>query len=379
VIVLAAASSRAALAESANDECPAHDVSWTEQNIQQCIDGLTTRIDQASPNSAKKAELLAQRAQLHENLGPIKSEEGRNNANAEFDAALADYAAAIALAPRNTSIRYRRANLLMRLERGDDALKDADALVAQDATSVTFHKLRGTALALLKRDQEAIEVYTHAIALAQSCAEASQLQRQANAFRHAFDSPLTKEQMIEEIQNKPRPLYDVPEPAVLKLGFSCAPIASNTFEDLVVMKGILFELRGESHRTLGNTSAALADYKYAVTLSTVRELGSVRLCDLELEMQLDFEAVEDCRWAFDLNTFPVFADPSPAAKIGKFLLDDGDLKGSCRIAFPFMRDKSMQAYLDDPDIKALQKRVENALQAAGIAGCQNGDWRAASR
>ena len=369
-IVAAAAMSAvftsASAVRSASDECPASGVSWTTQNIQQCIDELTKRIAQAPSNSARKAELLAQRAQLHENLASVQASERLGGVDAALDAALADYSAALAITPQDAQIRSKRTKLLLRMERGEAALKDADALVAQDPTSVTFQSLKGTALALLKRHREAIAVYTGAIALAQSCAEASQLQRRTNEFRHAFDPPLTKEQMLAEVEDKSRPLYDIPEPLVVKLGFPCAPTASNKFEDLVLTKEVLFEQRGDSHRALGDTQAAFADYKYAASISPVRELGSLQLCELEIELRHAYDAVEDCRWVFDFNTYPMLSDPVRAAKVGKFLLEDGDLKGACRIAFPFLRDKAMQTYLDNADIKTLQKRVKAAMQGAGM-------------
>ena len=134
------------------------------------------------------------------------------------------------------------------------------------------------------------------------------------------------------------------------------------------MKEALFMWRAESYRSLGDPWAALRDHKYAVSISPVRELASVSVCELEVELKLDYDAVVDCRYAFDFNSYVIFDDPDRAAKIGSFLLEDGDLKGACRIAFPFPLE-GMQSYVDNANIKALQGRVKGGLEGAGLKSC----------
>lgn len=359
-------------------DCPAAGAAWSEENVARCIGDLSKRIDQLPAQSPQRVELLEKRAQLHEYLARQRTASGDKNAQAAYEAALADYSAALAIAPRNDALRRKRAQLLMAMGRGEDALKDAETLIAQDPASVRNQELKGVALASMKRHKDAIAVYTHAIALAQSCAEASMLQRQINQYRHAFDPPPSREQMLEEARNiRNRPLYDVPEASVTQAGFPCTPTPSNTFEDLVLWKQILFQSRAESHRALNDPSAAVRDYEYAISISSTPEFASVRLCDLEIDLGFDCAAVEHCRQAFDSNTWSVLSDPELAAKIGTYLLEDGDLKSACRIALPYAAlppgavepDRAMQAYLHHPKIKALQQRVTGGLRGAGLKQC----------
>lgn len=357
------------------DDCPAAGAQWNEPNVARCVGDLSKRIDQLPAQSPKRVELLQKRAQLHEYLARERTASGDKNAQATFDAALADYAAALAIAPRNDELRRKRALLFMAVGRGDDALKDAETLIVQDPVSVKHRELKGTALASLKRHKEAVVVYTYAIGLAQSCAEASMLQRQVNQYRHAFDPPPTREQ-IRNMRNMP--IYDVPEAPVKQAGFPCAPTPSNTFEELVLWKGLLFTQRAESHRALDDWWAAMKDYEYAISITFAPQLASIRLCDLEIDRGLDYSAVEHCRQAFASNFHPVLSDPEMAAKIGSYLLDDGDLKNACRIALPFSSlppgalepDTAMRAYLNHPKIKALQQRVKGGLKGAGLSRCE---------
>lgn len=352
-------------------ECPAGGVSWTVENLTQCLADVTKQIEAAAPKSAAKVRLLARRAQLRQHLGSMKMD-GPRLPQADVDAALADYAAALEIAPEDTAVRYDRARLLLRVERHEDVLKDAEILVAQAPDSVDYQTIKGDALAMLKRHPEAIEVFTRAISLAQSCAEGSAIQREVNGIRHAFDpGPQTKEEALKEIEKmRERPLYDVPEAAVVGMGFPCAPNVRNKFDDLVVMKSALFARRGDSRRALGDKHAALRDIEYAVLISSLREFSSLALCALEVEMQLDYSATENCRRVFDFNTYPILVDAERAAKIGEYLLEDGDLKGACRIALPFAPDTNMRVYLTHPKIKALRKRVRGALKGAGLTKCE---------
>ena len=360
-----------ARAKTDADACPAAGVSWTIENLAQCISDATKQIEQAAERSAERAKLLARRARLYEQLGSMKVT-GSSLLQVELNSVLADYAAALEIAPQEATIRYDRARLLLRAERGAEALKDGDILSAQTPDSINYQTLKGDALAMLKRYDEAINVFTRAITLAQSCAEASAIQSEANGFRHAFDPPpQTKEEALQEIEKmKARPLYDVPEAAVVGMGFPCAPSPNNAFADMVTMKSLLYERRAGSHRALGNKGAALRDYDYAVLISPLREFGSLALCELGIDMQDDFSATENCRRVFDFNTYPVLADGELAAKIGAYLLEDGDLKGACRIAFPFFRpDATTPAREVHPKIKALQERLRGALKGAGLTRC----------
>jgi tetratricopeptide (TPR) repeat protein len=313
------------------------------------------------------------RARLRRSLGSERHAPTPFAVGPEFDAALADYAAAIEISPDDEVLRFERAKLLMLMNSGVGALKDADFLTARQPRSVRFQALRGDALGLLGRHQEAIDVYTHALPLTQSCAEASLIQRQVNEYRPShdplLDRSLTKEQLWEHLRT--RPLYDVPEPSVGRLGFPCVPSAANKFEDLVLMKSVLLERRGDSYRALGNTSAALADYEHAVRISSLREFGSLSLCELEIELKYDYSAVETCRRAFDFSAYAVHADAARAAKIGTFLLEDGDIKGACRIAFPLLPNQGLRAYYaENADIDALQQRVKRAMAAIGMTSCE---------
>jgi hypothetical protein len=224
---------------------------------------------------------------------------------------------------------------------------------------------------MLKRHDEAIQVYSNALQLVQSCAEASSIQAQVNEYRHAFDPPPTKEEMLKLIQDPDRELHDKPEPAIALLGFACTPTPANSFNALVEEKWGLFNARGDSYLAMGNKWAALRDMQYAVAISgLLRKFSSVSLCALEIDLRLAASAVEDCRYAYDFNSYSLLGDPVQSAKIGRFLLEDGDLKGACRIAFPFFADESMSAYLNNPEIKALQERVKDALQGAGLTTCE---------
>jgi tetratricopeptide (TPR) repeat protein len=351
---------------------------WNEQTVAQCIADLTRRIDQLPAQSPQRVGLLQQRARLHEFLNRQRTATGDKSAQAAAEAAMADYTAALAIAPRDNDLRRKRARWLIELGRGEDALKDADALVAQDQANVEHQQLKGAALAAMKRHKDAITVYTHAIALTQSCAEASMIQEKINEYRRAFDPPMTKEQALEWMKKgRNMPLHDVPDDGVKQMGFPCTPTQSNSFDEMVMSKGFLFSQRAESHRALGDTEAALRDYRYAVAISSPSSFVSIGLCEMEIDLRLDYSATEHCRQAFGSNSFSILNDAEKAAKIGTYLLEDGDLKSACRIALPyadlpaaaFEADKAMQAYLNHPKIKALAQRVRGALAGAGLKRC----------
>ncbi len=345
-------------------DCPDRGVSWTTENLKQCVDDFSRQIEQSPPQSQKRAQSLAKRAQANQNLGAHQSE-GRKFAGPHFEAALADYAAALAIAPRDDEIRFRRARLLLDMERGEEALVEVEVLIKNTPDSVRFQSLKGWALAGEKRHKEAIEIYTHAIGLAQSCAEAALIQRKINEYRHAFDPPPTREEAMRQI--KSMPLYDVPEPGVIALGFPCKPSSVNAFNDLVTLKPSLFEGRAASQRALSNPWPAFKDLKYALSISFVPEFASVQLCDLGLDLQQGAMALEHCRNAFDGNTSSILSDPTLAAKIGQALLEDGDIKGACRIAFPFVFDEGMRDYVAHAEMRALRTRAHAASKAAGFA------------
>lgn len=363
--------STAALAQNPNDvDCPPSGVTWTEENVQQCIDDATKDIERSPPQSEERAANLARRAELYVYLDSLRGSRATGVKGPEVDAALADYTAAIAVATKTEDYRYQRALLLNQMKRSAQALSDADALIAQRPESVTYRSLKGQVLASLERHREAIQVFTDAIPLAQSCTEGARLQKQINEFRHAFDPPPTREQIQKEIQEKSFQLYDMPDPQVKALGFPCTPSESNSFNDLVLHKRFLFLQRGHSYRAIGDLYAAQKDFQYALAISPLPDTGSVELCEVDLELRNDYAAGDTCRAPFASNSWGVLKDADLAAKIGTYLLEDGDLKGACRIAFPFLRDASMNGYLANPKIKALQKRVSAATKAASLTFCE---------
>lgn len=377
-IAVITASFLSGLSTAKTDDCPATGGSWSDENVARCIRNLSAQIGQLPALSPQRVALLEERAQLYEHLARTRAASGDKSAKLAYEAAVSDYSAALSIDPGNELLRRKRALLLIETSRGGEALKDAEALLAKNRTSVRNQELKGTALAAMKRHQEAIVVFTHAIGLAQSCAEASMLQRQVNKYRHAFDPPMTREQMREEVRNLPnRPLYDVPEASVKDIGFPCAPTPTNTLDDLVSLKEVLFERRAESYRALNNPSSAINDYEYALSISTTAGLGSIGLCEIEIDQRLDYSAVEHCRLIFGSNSYIILSDPELAAKIGNYLLDDGDLKSACRIALPYSElpagalepNKAMQTYLNHPKIKALQQRVKGGLAGAGLKRC----------
>lgn len=358
-----------ASAAPSDDGCTPPLAEWTERHVMHCIDLLTKKIDGAAPTSAERAGLLDQRAQLYEALAYMRSEEGGDPAPPR-ESALADYAAAIQLTPGDVQLRRRRVDLLLLMERGDEALKDAEDLLRVDRAEPRHHMLMGRALALLKRHQEAVNAHTQAIRLAQSCAEASTLQGQVNELRQASDPPPTKAQLEERAQRiRNGELYDVPSTAVIALGFPCRA-KGEAFQDLVIMKPMYFEQRAISLRALGKPWDALRDLEYAVSISALGFSG-IQLCSLQIELGQGYLAGKTCRDAFSYSSWALLNDVEQAARIGNFLLSDGEVKGACRIAFPFPAPvgKSMEAYLAAPAIKALQQRVRRALGALELTGC----------
>jgi tetratricopeptide (TPR) repeat protein len=81
------------------------------------------------------------------------------------DKALADYDQLLKLAPdRARTIHLARADLLMRLGRGDDLLAEADRMAALDQDEVAY-RIRGVALLLLKRNDDARKAFDQSIAI----------------------------------------------------------------------------------------------------------------------------------------------------------------------------------------------------------------------
>src|SRR4029077_13325404 len=116
---------------------------YPDQRHRQCIADLDKRIELAT--GSEKAKLLVERAQRPRSLS-------------EYDAALDDYAQALDLTPDDHTLRYQRAQLLLFLKRVNEALQDADALLKQAPSKLQYLSLKGWALSVLKRDQEAITV-----------------------------------------------------------------------------------------------------------------------------------------------------------------------------------------------------------------------------
>lgn len=361
-----------ASAAPTGDDCTPPLTNWTEQHATHCIEVVTKKLEGAR-SAEERARLLDQRAQLYESLAHMRDGAGGDPAPAR-ESALADYAAAIELAPRDARLRERRVDLLLLMERGDDALKDAEALLRLDRANPRNHMRTGQALALLKRHQEAVAAYTEAIRLAQSCAEASVLQRQVNEFRRAFDPPPTQAQVEADTQRiREGELYDVPSAAVIAIGFPCRAANGKALQDLVGWKPIFFGQRAISLRALGKPFDALRDLEYAHSMDASGVgLGATQLCALQVEFGQGYDASKTCRDAFSHNSWALLNDVDQAVRIGRFLLDDGEVKGACRIAFPFLPppiSRQMEAYLAAPAIKDLQQRVRRALGALGRTGC----------
>jgi tetratricopeptide (TPR) repeat protein len=362
-----------ASAAPVGDDCtPPLSSNWTERHATHCIEVVTKKLDGAR-SVEERARLLDQRARLHESRSHMRDGAGGDPAP-DRESALADYAAAIELAPGDARLRERRVDLLLLLERGDDALKDAEILLGLDRANPRNHMRRGQALALLKRHQEAVAAHTEAIRLAQSCAEASALQRRVNEFRRAFDPPPTRAQLEADAQRiHEGELYDVPSPAVIAIGFPCRASDAKALQDLVGWKPIFFSQRAISLHALGKSFDALRDLEYAHSMdASGLGLGATQLCALQVELGQGYDAGKTCRDAFSYNFWVLLDDADQAVRIGRFLLDDGEVKGACRIAFPFLSppiSRQMEAYLEAPAIKDLQQRVRRALGALGRTGC----------
>lgn len=95
----------------------------------------------------------------HMNMGLALMELGR------FDAALASYDRAVAVAPENSEAHLSRAVVLERLRRTDAALAGYDRLIALRPNHADAHANRGNLLREMRRFEEAVESYERAIAL----------------------------------------------------------------------------------------------------------------------------------------------------------------------------------------------------------------------
>lgn len=126
--------------------------------------------------------------------------------------------------------------------------------------------------------------------------------------------------------------------------------------------------RGRAHEAMGNRDRALTDYKYTNLIESMSNFGSIELCSLEIDMKLDFDAVKDCRTLVDYDVSVLLDDDKQTYKIANFLLEDGDLKGACRLAW--MPYGSHPRFSKDPQLRQLQLRVRNALRAAGMTSCE---------
>jgi tetratricopeptide (TPR) repeat protein len=341
--------------------------------VEACIKETSVAIEALPPRSPQRAQLLLKRASLYQTLAGHE----RSRREEVLRAALADYDAAVAIDPTNDRVRFQRAGFLLRQEgREEDVLHEAEILIAQVPESVEYRRLRGVALAALGRHKDAITDYNLAMKLAQRCAEASSIQKMANEFRHHSDPPLPPPGSLEEFRKEHQndPLYDVPEPATARLGFPCTPSDVNSFETLVLLRYVLFLDRARAYRALGDKYAALQDFKYSVLSSPLRDYSSFELCELEIELGHDWSAVEDCRKAFDFNLFVMSGNPELAAKIGEFLLADGDLKGACRLAFPWFLDEDLSQTFsrDAPSSRTAASTMPSAATKGRISDPADG-------
>ena len=233
LLLAACAHAPPAVPERAQPCALSGDFEMRSAEIEQCIADLTTRITAAKAPS-DRAKLLGDRATAYGMRLPDRTGDG--------EAALADLNEALGLSPNDVSLRDQRATLLIGMKKYEDALRDSEILIRAEPSSIDYASSRAAALTCLKRYDDAIAEYTRAIGLAGTCAEANVLQRQIDDFRHAYDpypdpgdwKSLTEDEktkFLEEEQRKimARLLPD-PDPALRRIGFSCAPTSVNDME-----------------------------------------------------------------------------------------------------------------------------------------------------
>ncbi len=318
---------------------------------------LSKRVESAPKRSFERASALVARAALHDAFGSFKPSKGAE----ERAAALADYAAAVAIVPNDERIRYSRARFLMRIGHSEDALKDAEVLIARAPDRAKFFALKGDTLFQLNRMNEAIEIYSRAIGLTQFCAEASLVQQHVNALRAPPGTDNAGGQ----------PFIAATSSVMNATVFRCAPPAGSSVVELALLKINLLNARGQSRRATADDAGALRDYEGALAISPELfvSMGHLQICQWAIETKRYSVGVEHCERAFEGESMTIIDDPGLAAKIGNLLLADGDLKGACRNAFPFMAGGELRIFYSAPEVQALQQRVRRALAGAGLKDC----------
>jgi tetratricopeptide (TPR) repeat protein len=346
----------AAPAPTPEDTCEGV-LTWSDEFFRHCMEVLSKRVESAPKGSFERTSALVARAELRDALGSLKPSKRLE----ERAAALEDYSAAVASAPNDERIRYGRARFLLRIGHSEGALKDADVLIAKAPDRAKFVALKGDTLFQLNRMNESIEIYSRAIGLTQFCAEASLVQQQVNALRA---TPGTD-------NAGGHPFIAATRPVMNATGLRCAPPAGSSVVELALLKINLLNARGQSRRATGDDAGALKDYEEALSISPELfvSMGHLQICQWAIETRQSSVGVEHCRRAFEGESISIIDDPGLAAKIGNLLLADGDLKGACRNAFPFMSNDELRVFSAAPEVQALQRRVRSALAGAGLKGC----------
>lgn len=346
----------AAPAPTRDDNCEGV-LTGGDEFFRHCMEVLSKRVESAPKRSFERASALVARAALHDAFGSFKPSKGAE----ERAAALADYAAAVAIVPNDERIRYSRARFLMRIGHSEDALKDAEVLIARAPDRAKFFALKGDTLFQLNRMNEAIEIYSRAIGLTQFCAEASLVQQHVNALRAPPGTDNAGGQ----------PFIAATSSVMNATVFRCAPPAGSSVVELALLKINLLNARGQSRRATADDAGALRDYEGALAISPELfvSMGHLQICQWAIETKRYSVGVEHCERAFEGESMTIIDDPGLAAKIGNLLLADGDLKGACRNAFPFMAGGELRIFYSAPEVQALQQRVRRALAGAGLKDC----------
>lgn len=332
-----------------------------------CVELLTELIALAPSGSLEQARLLNRRGGFRITVAD-RLAKGNPARLQMYQAGLEDLRTALAIAPDNKEWRTNYVMRLLRLDRLADALREVEEALSKNPSDLDFISLKGSVLIGLKRFDDAIKTYDAGLVLTEQCAEGSALQDRLNAIRHAYDPPPPREEIERQIREQDIELYGVPEPGIKALGFRCTSQPRAEFEHKVVMRRSLIAGRGRAYEAMGDRDKALTDYKYSELIDSLSSVGSIELCSLEIDMKLYYDAVEHCRSLVDYNVSIFLDDDKLTYKIANFLLEDGDLKGACRLALsPF---RSRPGFSKDPQLRQLQLRLRKVLRAAGMNSCE---------
>lgn len=113
------------------------------------MEHLNKAIDESGEENLFKAQALAARGDLHE----------------ENDKRLADYNAAVELAPLKAKIRISRGKFFLEQRQFDKALEDLDIAIEEDPDNAETYQVRGTAYLLSNRIDDALADFNQAIEL----------------------------------------------------------------------------------------------------------------------------------------------------------------------------------------------------------------------